>query len=525
MIPISKLPSKPGCYLYYSQNNKVIYVGKAKNLQKRVKQYFQRNIDNQKTKELVKRIHNIDYVVTDSEVEALLLESRLIKQYKPKYNLDLKENERYAYIQITDETYPRLITARRKTSRGEYFGPFISSYNRVLTIKTLNRVFELMTCKKSCTQKPGLQNQIGLCSCPYLQNISQEEYASRIKRVKQVLKGDTISLKEQLRKEMKQFASQKQFEYAKLRRDQLEAIESLEESQKVDASKEFDQDIIGVSINEDTCCYFIFTVVKGIMQQKETVEITQTVDDQKTLNQQFLVQYYEKRIPPKQICVSQDFCDEHDMTLIQEVLSKKTPYTVSIHVPKRGDLLKLVHLATKNADYALAKENPVLVEVKELLTLPQLPVNIECYDISNLKNQYIVGAKIHFQNAQPCKSLYRKYKIRSIDIQNDFAAMYEVLYRRLKRHTQEMLPQLIVIDGGKGQLQMALKAAKDVGVSVPMIGLAKKDEEIYFPGLSKPLKTQGLTSKHAGVKLLIRIRDETHRFVIAYHRKLRETIL
>ncbi len=519
MVDFTHIPSKSGCYLYYDSQNIIIYIGKAKNLKKRVSQYFVKNQEQQKTIELVKHIHRIDFVITDSEVEALLLESRLIKKHKPKYNLVLKENERYAYIKITDEEYPRIITARKKDAKGEYFGPFISGYQRILTLKTLNRVFELKTCIRDCI-KPGLQYQIGQCSCPKATGISKSEYAKRIQIVKKVLKGQVKPVIEKLQEEMMFFASKKQYEYAKLRRDQIQAIEQLGEKQKIETHREFDQDIIGCSYDGKQISYFIFRIIQGTIHQKQTYCVIMSEDIQQT-HEQFFMQHYDEKIPPKQICISDNI--NVDVEILSSALSQKTSYTVTFHIPKRGDLAGLVSLAQTNADYLLAKENPQLIELKKVIHLPFIPKNIECYDISNLKNEYIVGAKVHFLDGKPQKNLYRKYKIRWTKTQNDFAAMYEVLIRRFKRVDTEPLPQLIVIDGGKGQLQMALKAAKHVGVHVPMIGLAKQEEEIHFPANIKPLQTNKNNTKNEGIRLLIQIRDETHRFVLAYHKKLRDS--
>ena len=523
-IDLSTIPSKPGCYLYQDSRKNIIYVGKAKNLKKRVSQYFQKQHEDSKTQTLVKNIVKIDFIITDSEIEALLLESRLIKQYKPKFNIDLKENERYAYIKLTDEQYPRLVSARRKTGKGDYFGPFISGYNRVLTIKAVNQVFELKTCKGSSKQ-PCFNSYIGLCSCPQALGISQTEYSKRLTQVKKVLKGNTHQVIEQLQVEMNQFANSQQFEYAKIRRDQVQALESLQERQKVETNKEFDQDIIGHSFDGKKIGYFVFNIEQGTLKKRDqyTIDLPENMDLQEA-HQQFIMQYYGKKVVPKRVIISQNFIAEKD--LVQEALSKSSQYKVELFEPKIGDTKQLLDLASANADYLLAKEHPILIELKDKLKLPSLPVDIECYDISNLRDEYIVGAKVHFTNAQPNKNLYRKYRVRWTKTQNDFASMYEVLKRRLNHAIagDEPLPNLIVIDGGRGQLNAALQAAKELHIKVPMIGLAKQEEEIYFPGLSKPLNTHNNKNREESIRLLMRIRDETHRFVINYHRKLRDTI-
>jgi len=523
-INLTTVPTKPGCYLYKNKQKKIIYIGKAKNLKKRVTSYFKLDhADSLKTQELVKHIDSVDFIITTSEVEALLLESRLIKQYKPKYNVDLKHNERYAYLKLTEEEYPRLITARKKTTRGEYFGPFSSGYNRILTLKTLNEVFALKTCKNS--KERCFNSYIGLCSCPQFFDISKADYKKRLDQTRKVLKGKTSEVTKSLHDEMKQFAKSQKFELAKKRRDQIDAIESLQERQKVELHKEFDQDVIGYSYSAEKAVYFIFEIERGTIHKRHQYEIN--LDEKIELskvNQEVIMQHYGEKQPPKQIVLNEHFFDEHTSELVGDALSQSTPYGVELRIPKKGDIKKLLDLANENADLAFAKEQPVLLELKKVLQLPTVPLNMECYDISNLRDEYIVGAKIQFTNGVPNKSLYRKYRIKWQTKQNDFAAMYEVIKRRLYRVKigEEKAPDLIIIDGGRGQLNAALDARKEYGLSVPIISLAKREEEIYFPGIKKPLNTKNNKAKSAAIRLLIQMRDEVHRFVINYHRKLRD---
>jgi len=547
-IDLEHLPNKPGCYLYFNADKQIIYVGKAKNLKKRMSNYFQKDPSDldAKTNALVSHIAKIDYIITDTEVEALLLESRLIKQYKPKYNIDLKENERYAYIQITNEPLPRVVTARSKEGKGQFFGPFVDGYSRALTVKVLNETFQLRTCKV-LPDKVCLNYHLGLCTgpCqPELTKVSSAQYLEQVNRAKKFLRGgDGVSeLKNSLAAEMKKFAAAQQFEHAKLRRDQLRALDILDERQKVDTLKEFDQDIFGYSTDGNAVSYFIFNIVRGTINKKDefTVTIPQHGSLQRT-NEEFLMQYYTDRVPPKEIIMSEDFVSDAEFSLISEALSAKgVGYTVVLLVPQQGDKKKLLELATTNADYALAGESPVLIKLKDRLKLPTIPYDIECYDISNLGNDYIVAAKVHFTNGVPNKEQYRRFRIKwTAGQQNDFAAMYEVIKRRFykikmsqdeallaapeKNKTIEKMPDLVVIDGGRGQLTAALDALRELEMRVPIISLAKREEEIYFPGLSKPLKTNSNAARDADIRLLQRIRDETHRFVITYHRHLRDT--
>jgi len=542
-IDLENLPNKPGCYLYFNSDKQIIYVGKAKNLKKRVSNYFLKDASDHdvKTAALVSHIAKIDYIITDTEVEALLLESRLIKQYKPKYNIDLKENERYAYIKITNEEVPRLITARSKEGKGQFFGPFVDGYSRALTVKVLNETFQLRTCK-TLPNKVCLNYHLGLCSgpCqPELTKVSNSQYLEQVDRAKKFLRGGNgvVTLKDSLAAEMKKFAGSQQFELAKLRRDQLRALDILSDRQKVDTLKEFDQDVFGYSTDGNVVSYFIFNIVRGTINKKDefTVTIPQHGSLQRT-NEEFLMQYYTDRVPPKEIIISSDFVSDEEFPIISLALcAKEVGYTVVLLVPQQGDKKKLLELATTNADYALAGESPVLIKLKDRLKLPTIPYDIECYDISNLGNDYIVAAKVHFTNAVANKEQYRRFRIKwNNGQQNDFAAMYEVIKRRFYRikmsegtANPEKMPDLVVIDGGKGQLHAALDALRELEMRVPIISLAKREEEIYFPGLSKPLKTNiksnGSATRDEDIRLLQRIRDETHRFVISYHRHLRDT--
>jgi len=521
---ISQIPHKPGCYLYFNSVKKIIYVGKAKDLKKRVTQYFQKDHDDVKTQELVKHIVEIDYVITDSETEALLLESRLIKQYKPKYNVDLKHNERYAYIKITNEELPRVITARKKDNSGEFFGPFVDGYSRVLTVKTVNEAFQLRTCK-TLPKTVCLNYHLGLCSGPCENKVSKTEYLGQVAQARKYLKGNVSELTSELKDEMKQYAKNQQFELAKTKRDQINAIETLHNRQKVDTTKEFDQDVIGVSYNAEKVVYFVFNIVKGIISQKDEYELP-VVSAIEQMNREFIMQYYDGKDAPKEIIVRDDFLASEDLALVSSALSQNSSFAIQLVIPKQGEKKQLLTLACTNADYALAGENPTLIKLKELLKLPTVPYEIECYDISNLRDDYIVGARIHFSHGKPNKEMYRKYRIKWQTQQNDFAAMYEVLKRRLYPISigEEKAPDLLVIDGGRGQLNAALDAMKEYRLKIPMISLAKKEEEIYFPGLLKPLKTDKNASRDPAIRLLQQIRDETHRFVITYHRSLRDTI-
>jgi excinuclease ABC subunit C len=518
MLSLDHVPHKPGCYLYKDAQGTIIYIGKAKDLKKRVRSYFQKDHTHVKTQALVDSITRVEYIITSSELEALLLESRLIKQHTPKYNIDLKHNQRYAYLKVTDEEVPRLLSVRKKTTDGTYFGPFVDGFSRALTQKTLNEAFGLRTCKV-LPKTVCLQYHIGLCSGPCEGKVTRSEYQERVQQAKRYLKGDIQALLEQLSKEMQVFSAAQQFELAKMRRDQIQALKMLIQKQQVDLSKEFDQDFVSVSATQTQACYVVMPIIKGVMQQKAQYTIDLHTD-LLSANEQFILRYYEDKIPPKEIILPSDFVE--DVSLMQDVLSTKTPYKIQITLPQKGDKQQLLALAQTNADYGLSAQNSVLIALKERLHLSTIPQEIECYDISNLGDDYIVGAKIHFSAGKPNKDMYRRYRIRWHTGQNDFLAMYEVIKRRFMRvaSKEEAAPDLVVIDGGKGQLMHAMKAMQELGLKIPTISLAKKEEEIFFPGLSKSLKTT--KDKDIAIRLLMQIRDETHRFVISYHRHLRD---
>jgi excinuclease ABC subunit C len=528
------LPHSPGCYQFFDANHQIIYIGKAKDLHKRIHSYFAKVHDHLKTQELVKHIAYIDFIVTLSETEAYLLEATLIRTHKPKYNIELKDSVRYAYLHLTSEQYPRILSVRKTASdiatlqssnknatrSGTYFGPFVDGKARS-TIQTLvQQTFKLRTCK-TLPKKVCLQYHLGLCTGPCEGFVNQEQYQQQVSLAQQTLLGQTSTVVSQLQEEMTQYRLSQQFELALQKKNQLESISQIASQQRVQKILSFDQDVIGVVHTVSTAFICVLHIKKGVLQKKELFKLPIKLTLQSTLFE-WILQYYVHFIPQELICHSL-FSSELD-TLTQ-ALSHIAQEQVRIHIPLRGDKKALLQLAQINATQAISGIDQTVLDLQKRLSLEHVPLHIECFDISQLGDSHIVAAKVHFFNGKPQKSLYRKYAITSTQTQNDFASMYEVIYRRFShvKDGSELCPDLVVIDGGKGQLSSAVRALSDLGVSVPIISLAKKEEEIYFPSSSVPLSTA--KDKDSGVRLLMHIRDETHRFVISYHRSLRDAKL
>jgi excinuclease ABC subunit C len=508
------LPRQPGCYAFKNKKDQIIYVGKAKNLKNRVSSYFLNKPMDDKTKLMVKRITDLEFIVTDNEVEALLLEAKLIKKHKPKYNIDLKHSERYAYIKITDEKFPRVITARQKTKDGIYYGPFTDGSQRKALQYLANRIFKLRTCKK-LPKKVCLNYHIKMCYGPCENKISESEYLANIEKAKLLLKGQDRELIKQLTIEMKALAQQKQYEKAKAIRDQIFALQNLKEKQKVAVSKAFNQDIINFIQQEDKTYIQMFNINKGIVSNRQSFEIA----PQENLDA-FIKQYYFFNEIPQEVIVPRQL-DDHDN--IKKYLSKLRKTKVKITVPQKGLKKQLLALVMTNLKQNLTDEEKVLLDLQAWLNLPTVPTRIECFDISNLKDKYTVGAMVHFFNGQPDKNNYRRFKIKTVSGQDDYSMIAEVVGRRYYRLVKDNapLPDLIIIDGGKGQLSAAVEQLKNLNLTIPIIGLAKKFEEVYQPGIDQPKR---LTLDDPRLKLLRKIRDEAHRFAIKYHRLLREKL-
>jgi len=513
MIDLSNLPNNPGCYLFKDSYGKIIYVGKAKNLKKRVSSYFNKKDHESKTASLVLNISGIDFLITDTEVEALILENNLIKKNKPKYNIDLKDSKRYAYIQITDEEYPRLLIARNTKDKGKFYGPFVSASTRDYILEALKRIFKVRTCKR-LPKKECLRYSIGLCSAPCIKNISKEEYLSQIHLAELILKGKNKDLIKSLNEKMKIESNNQNYEIALEIKNQIQAIEYLSDKQKMEQQKDYDEDIINFIINKDMVYLMIFSSIKGILENKRDFEFEYS----QNFLDEFLTRYYseEETKLPKKIIVPKEV-DEN----IEEALNKIKKQKTSIQIPKKGINKELLDLVKKNIEINLFGDYEKIEDLKEKLNLKENPEIIECFDISHLSGTSTVASMVQFRMGKEDKSNYRRYKIKTVNQIDDFASMKEVINRRYSKLQFEKVPypNLIIIDGGKGQLSSALEELEKLNIKIPIISLAKREEEIFVPGKSNPII---LDKKSKALRLLQKIRDEAHRFAISYNRLLRK---
>ena len=510
MFSITHLPKKPGCYLFHNKQDSILYVGKAKNLQKRVKNYQKPSRLDPKTKQLVRQIHTVDFIVTDNEVEAFLLENTLIKKHRPKYNINLKDSKSYSYIRITDESFPRAVIARRKIGKGHYFGPFVSAANRDYILQFLKKTFHLRTCRKM-PKKPCLRYHIHLCDAPCIGEISAEEYNAQIKTVKQILKGNIKQATEEINHDMNQFSKQQQYEHALRKRNQLTALEHLKERQNMQRQKRYNEDIINYKIVDDNVYLMLFNVYKGTLSNKNDFVFSY----HNSFLEEFITQYYSDHPIPKELIVPESL-DES----LKDFLSHKKESKVRITVPKRGEKKQLLRLVKKNIDITFFANTKKIAALQQRLRLHEKPVVIECFDISHLSGTSTVGSMVQFRNGKPDKSNYRRFRIRTVEGIDDFKAIGEVVRRRYTRLLKEnrSFPNLIIIDGGRGQLNSALSILEDIGVTTPVISIAKRIEELYIPGRIRPLL---LKKDDIALQYIQQIRDEAHRFAIKYNRLLR----
>ena len=505
------LPTQPGVYLFKDKNNHIIYIGKAKNLQKRVASYFRSN-QSYKTTILAKRITSVDHIIVNSEVEALLLENKLIKKHTPKYNILLKDSKTFAYIHVTDDQFPRVYSTRRLGKKGTYFGPYTSGNARVEIVRLCNELFQLRTCK-TLPKRACLNYHIGLCSAPCINEISEDKYKERVIKAKEFLKGKTTPVLNKLKVEMKQASHARKYEIALEKRRQIEAITILDEKQHVDLIKKFDQDIIGTSGNDQKIAVCLFSISKGVISGKK--EYLLDADDD--LRASFVKMYYSTHYIPSEIIIDAQI---EDKDAIEKYLERRKGAKVHITVPLKGDKKRLVEMAQKNALFKL--DNKTLKDIQRRLNLPVVPRVIECFDMSNLGFSHHVGAMVQYKDGKSNNDEYRRYKIKQIRKKNDdFASMREVIYRRYKflQDAKMAMPDLILVDGGKGQLSSALESLQQLGLKIPIVGLAKKNEELFLPHESDPR----VFPQNSSMMLLMRqMRNEVHRYAIRYNRKRRE---
>lgn len=513
MIDPNLVPHLPGCYLFKDTEGEVIYVGKAKDLRKRVSSYLQKQDHDPKTFALLQAASDLSFIVTNTEVEALLLENTLIKKHSPRYNIKLKDSSRYACIHLTDEAFPRIGISRKAAGPGSFFGPFISSRERDYIFQVVRRTFGLRTCKR-LPKRACLRFHMGACSGPCIGKIAEKEYREKIKRAESVLKGNISELIDSMKAEMKELSTRLEFERALELRDEIESMECLSERQHVEKQRKYDQDILSYLIEGGNVYLMLFKVYRGTLEGKEDFIFAY----HENFMEDFLVQYYSLTEPPEELIVADAKCLDESLS---EFLSHLKGKKVRVTVPKQGEKKELLDLAIKNVEIGFFGDRRKLEALQQALKLPRRPEVIECFDISHLAGTSTVGSMVQFRGGRPDKSNYRRFKIKGVEGIDDFASIAEVVRRRYTRQNEEKqeLPDLIIIDGGAGQLSSALQEIRKLRLKVPVISIAKREEEIYIPGLEKPLPI----AKDEKASLFIQeIRDEAHRFAINYNRLLRK---
>ncbi len=517
--PIRKsLPDLPGVYIYKDKLGNIIYIGKAKSLKNRVMSYFTSKHENSpKTQFLVKNITSMDFIVVDNEVEALLLENKLIKKHKPKFNLDLKDAKTYAYIKITDERIPKILSTRKVTKNGEYFGPFTDGSLRREIVVLVSKLFNLVT-PKTFTSRSSLYYQIGLSPAKSEDEVDLDSYLKKVEEAKEFLRGKKVNaVLKRLKDEMKKCSDELRFEEAMEKKKYIESIEHMKERQKVDLMKNFDQDVVVMVVDDSQVLIEVLNISRGVISSKKDYKL----DFEENVFEEFLRAYYSSHYVPKEIIVSEVISESE---VFEEFLKKIRGSKVSLVNPQRGDKLSLVKLGLKNAK--LQMKNDVLALMKKAFGLPKLPKVVECFDMSNLGKDYLVGGMTRWVDGKRDESGFRKFEIKGFSGRNDdFASMREVVFRRYKRLKEEKkdFPSLIIVDGGKGQLGAALDALRVLRVDIPIIGVAKGSKrdknEIYLVGRDEPL----LFDDNSQMMLFVRqVRDSVHNFVISYNRKKRE---
>ena len=513
------LPNKPGVYIMRDADDTIIYIGKAKSLIKRVKSYFREKLDRPKTQILMSHFDSLEYIVTNSEKEALILEANLIKKHRPRYNVQLKDDKRYPYVKITNERFPRLVITRNVTKNGIYYGPFTDVGSVKQTVKFLKSLFKIRTCRNM--DGPCLNSQIDLCYAPCADNISEKEYSEIINKIDLFFQGKYSVIVKNLKKEMMHAAQNEEFEKAAVIRDQIASIEEIMEKQFVELlDDDLDQDVIAIAPSENEVVVIIMPIRNGkIVGQDDFLMSGSQYDSSSEVVFAFIQQYYGyNRHVPKQILLDEDIDDKD---LLQDWLSDLRGNKVKIKVPQKGVKLRLVKMAKKNAEiinHQKKNMESALVDLKKYLKLEKMPRVIEGYDISNISGKFAVGSKVSFKDGKPNKKRYKHFKMETPG-PNDFAMMEELLTRRLKMVDRDPEPDLIVIDGGKGQLGMACGVLDKLNLThIPIIGLAKEFEEIFTPNSKRPII---IPKNNKALHLLQQVRDESHRFAITYHRKLR----
>jgi excinuclease ABC subunit C len=539
---LADFPEKPGVYIMKDKRNRIIYVGKAISLKNRVRSYFQssKNLP-VKVVSMVSKVEDVEYIVTDSEVEALILECNLIKFNRPKYNILLRDDKQYPYIRITlNQPFPRMEVVRKVEKDGaKYFGPYADAGAMREAIDVIYKVFPIRNCKKDLSQiplkeRPCLNYHIERCFAPCQGFVEEEEYDEIIKNIIMFLEGKQETLIKQLKAKMQEAADNLNFERAAVLRNQIGSLEKVLEKQKIVYTDMIDQDIIAMARGIDTVCIQVFFIREGKLVEREPFILQNTDDEERReILTAFVKQFYNNaHFIPKQIIIDEKIDDKET---IEEWLSRKKGSRVYVIIPKRGEKRKLAEMVAENARIYLdqveskaerekLKNLQALEELQQYLNLDDALNRIEAFDISNTQGTESVASMVVFEGAQPKKDDYRKFKIKSIEGPNDFESMKEAVYRRFKRALSgdgkfNELPDLILIDGGKGQLKYAREALKELGLSdIPTIALAEEFEHIFVEGKDDPII---LPENSEALYLVQRVRDEAHRFALSFHRTLR----
>lgn len=508
---LGSIPEKPGCYLFLNSKGTILYVGKAKDLKKRVKSYFQKKGLDIKTTRLVAKIDSIDFIVTDNEVEALILENSIIKKNQPKYNIDLKDSKNFAFIKMTFDKFPRITIARKRDPDGEFFGPFVSAAARDHILNVIKKVFRIRSCKKM-PKKACVRYQIDLCTAPCIGAVSEQEYARQVRLAKMFLKGKSRELSEGLREEMSKASEDMNYEYALELKKKIDAIETLSRKQKMSREKKYDEDLINFIVDRGSVYLMLFNVHRGLLENKQEF----VFDEKRDFLEEFIIQYYSDNEIPRELILP----EQTDKTLA-DYLKKIRTRSVRIVTPKIGEKKALLDLVKKNIELTWFGDVKTLESLKEKLNLIETPSVIECFDISHISGSFTTASMVQFRNGLPDKSNYRRFRIKYTEGIDDVKSIGEVVSRRYSRLIKEegAMPDLILIDGGVGQLNGALNSLKELNLNIPVVSVAKREEEIFTPGEREPVR---MGRNEVALQLIQRIRDEAHRFAITYNRLLRK---
>ena len=543
---LENLPTSPGVYLMKNDQGEIIYVGKAINLRNRVRSYFRElKPDQAKTKALVKHIADLEYIIADNELEALVLECNLIKKYRPKYNINLKDDKTYPFLKITNEDYPQVLVTRRVLKDGaRYYGPYPSVNELRNSLELIRKIFPFRSCKQKVftNDRPCLNAHIQMCYAPCIGRISKEEYNEMIEQVALFFEGKQDGLVKRLQKEMEAAAENLEFEQAARLRDQLQAVEQIMTQQKAVLGGEDDQDIIAMARGINQCCVQIFFVRGGKIIGRENYFLRGTDDSSRgEVIASFMKQFYlTSQFIPRSILLETEL---EEQAVLEQWLTEKRESRVYLKVPKRGQAKELVDLVGRNASEALARQEQeethqeqrttgALEKLQDALGLDVLPRRMECYDISNTQGAESVASMVVFVDGKPKKDQYRRFKIKTVEGANDYASLREVLMRRFKHGLTEQaegennqgkfstFPDVIMMDGGRGQVNVALEVLKELQLDIPVCGMVKDNRHrtrgLYYNNVEIPMDDHG-----EPFLLITRMQDEAHRFAITYHRSLR----